>query len=146
MTKAAAPITGGIRAPPEEAVASTAPATCASNPIRFISGMVKVPVVTVLATALPEIVPIIPLTAMEILAGPPLNFPKIEVATSMKNSVPPQAPKKAPNVTKRKMNLVITFKGMPNIPFVVIKNVVVILSMSYPWCDKGGGNRCPKKV
>ena len=40
---------------------------------------------TVLATALPEMVPIIPLTATETLAGPPLSFPKRALARSTKN-------------------------------------------------------------
>ena len=146
MMKAVAPITGGIRAPPEEAVASTAPATWDSNPILFMSGMVNVPVVTVLATALPEMVPIIPLTPMDIFAGPPLIFPKSAVAISMKNCVPPQALKKAPKAINRKIKCVVTFNGIPKIPFLVIKNVVVMREMSYPLCERGGGRYCPKKV
>ena len=39
--------------PPVEAVASTAPAKRDDSPMLFISGMVKVPVVATLATALP---------------------------------------------------------------------------------------------
>ena len=55
--KAAAPITGGASCPPVEAVASMAPAIVALNPVRFISGMLTIPLTSTLATALPEIMP-----------------------------------------------------------------------------------------
>ncbi len=61
MTKAAAPMTGGIIWPPVEATASTAPAKADGYPRLFISGIVNVPVVTTFATAEPDIVPIAPL-------------------------------------------------------------------------------------
>jgi hypothetical protein len=76
MMKAAAPMTGGIRAPPVEVTASMAPATWGSNPVLFIIGMVKIPSTVTLATALPEIVPKRELERTEIFAGPPVSRPK----------------------------------------------------------------------
>ena len=46
---------GGINCPPVEAMASIAPATRGRKPMRFIMGMVKVPVATTFATEEPEI-------------------------------------------------------------------------------------------
>ena len=54
MMNAAAPMTGGISCPLVEAATSTAPALCGGSPTFFISGMVKVPVITVLAIEEPE--------------------------------------------------------------------------------------------
>ncbi len=63
---------GGIKAPPELAAASTPAAMCGAKPELRIMGMVKVPVVAVLATALPESEPIKPLLSTATLAGPPV--------------------------------------------------------------------------
>ncbi len=71
MMKAAAPITGGMIWPPDEAAASTAPAKAGRRPARFMIGIVKVPVDTTLATALPDTVPIIALQKIATFAGPP---------------------------------------------------------------------------
>ena len=57
--------------PPVEAAASTPPAKYGLYPTFFINGMVKEPVATVLATALPETDPIKPLAKTAIFAGPP---------------------------------------------------------------------------
>ncbi len=54
---------------------STAPANSGAYPLRFIMGMVMLPVVTTLATATPEIMPNRPLPITEALAGPPLRPP-----------------------------------------------------------------------
>ncbi len=54
IRKAAAPMTGGVSWPLVEDATSTAPAFSAEKPVRFISGMVKVPVVTTLAIDEPE--------------------------------------------------------------------------------------------
>ena len=48
---------GGMNMPPTEAAGSMAPATWGLKPARFIKGMVKAPVETVLAMALPETEP-----------------------------------------------------------------------------------------
>ena len=71
MTKAAAPITGGMICPPVEATASTAPAKAGLKPMRFISGIEKVPVVITLATAEPDTEPNRPEVTQATLAGPP---------------------------------------------------------------------------
>ena len=75
MMKAAAPMIGGISWPLVEAATSTEAALCGGKPRRFIRGMVKVPVVTVLAMEEPEMIPIIPEAATEALAGPPSYLP-----------------------------------------------------------------------
>src|SRR3990170_4654588 len=51
MTKATAPITGGMSWPPFEAHASTAAASLADMPERFMSGIVTTPTATVFAAA-----------------------------------------------------------------------------------------------
>ena len=56
---------------PDEAQASTAAANLARYPRFFINGMVNEPVVTTLATAEPETVPMKPDATAEALAGPP---------------------------------------------------------------------------
>ena len=48
------------------------PAIWGLNPAFFIMGMVKAPVETVLAMALPEMEPKRPLAITETLAGPPI--------------------------------------------------------------------------
>ena len=75
MMNAAAPITGGMICPPEDAVASTAPANSGRMPDFFMIGIVKVPVAAVLATALPDTVPISALATTATLAGPPRIHP-----------------------------------------------------------------------
>ena len=50
-------MTGGMTCPPVEEAATTAPAKLGVYPAFFIRGMVKAPVVTALATELPDTVP-----------------------------------------------------------------------------------------
>jgi hypothetical protein len=64
--------------------------------------MVKVPVVAVLATALPESEPIIPLLSTDTFAGPPETPPKIPRAKSMMKRVAPVCRSSAPRITNRK--------------------------------------------
>ena len=71
MMKAPAPMTGGMIWPPVEAVASTAAANSGLYLSRFISGMLKIPSTTTLATAEPEIVPKNAEEKTDTLAGPP---------------------------------------------------------------------------
>jgi hypothetical protein len=66
--------------------------------VRFISGMVKVPVVITLATALPETVPNRLLVITATLAGPPEVWPASASAKSM-NSLP--APLRSTNAPNR---------------------------------------------
>ena len=99
---APAPITGGISAPPELAAAWMPAAVVARKPALRIIGMVKVPVVAVLATALPDSEPIRPLLSTATLAGPPGLRPKTAWAKSMMKRVAPLAERKAPKMTNRK--------------------------------------------
>ena len=73
IKKAAAPITGGVSCPFVDEATSTAPAFSAEKPVRFISGMVKVPVVTVLAIDDPEYSPLIAEATTAAFAGPPFR-------------------------------------------------------------------------
>ena len=63
---------GGIICPPEEAVASIPPAKVGEKPLFLIIGIVNVPVPTIFATTLPDIVPNIELAKIAACAGPPL--------------------------------------------------------------------------
>ena len=96
MMKAAAPMIGGMIWPIVEDDASTPPAKWAGYPVRFISGMVKVPVVTVLATELPEIIPKNVLETTAAFAGPPFVQPVSAKATSVKNCPAPVFRSSAP--------------------------------------------------
>ena len=71
--------------PPELAAASTPAAMVGLNPALCIIGIVKVPVVAVFATALPESEPIRPLPRTETLAGPPVERPNSFSEKSMMN-------------------------------------------------------------
>ena len=62
-----------------------------------MSGMVKVPVVIMLATDLPETVPSKPLETIADLAGPPWDEPVRANARSIKNYPAPVLLRKAPN-------------------------------------------------
>ena len=84
MMKAPAPMTGGMIWPLVEPATSTAPAFSDEKPTRFISGMVKVPVVTTLAIDEPEISPVMAEATTEALAGPPRMCPSSAKATLMK--------------------------------------------------------------
>ena len=85
ITKAAAPITGGKICPPVDATASTAPAYSLRYPTFFMSGIVNVPVVTTLATALPLMEPINALDKTDASAGPPRIRPVDAYDISIKN-------------------------------------------------------------
>ncbi len=84
MRKAAAPMTGGISWPLVEQATSTAPAFSGLKPTFFISGMVKVPVVTTLAIDDPETSPVSPEETTAALAGPPRICPRAAKAERMK--------------------------------------------------------------
>ena len=99
ITKAAAPITGGMIWPPVEATASTAAANGGRKPVRFIRGMVIGPSTITLATALPETVPNRLEETIATLPGPPAVWPVIDMAKSMKSWPVPLFSMKAPNST-----------------------------------------------
>jgi hypothetical protein len=103
MTKAAAPITGGMIWPPVEAVASTAAANAGRKPVRFMSGMVSGPSTITLATALPDTVPNRLDETTDTLPGPPAVCPVMDSAKSMNNWPVPlrsmNAPKRTNSIT-----------------------------------------------
>ena len=99
--KAPAPMTGGMSWPPVLAAASMAPAKNGLKPERRIRGMVKVPVVTTLATALPDREPMNALATAAVLAGPPRVLPATRSARPMRSAPPPATSKTAPKRTKR---------------------------------------------
>ncbi len=84
IRKAAAPMTGGVNCPLVEEATSTAPAFSGVKPTFFISGMVKVPVVTTLAMDEPDTSPVMPEDTTAALAGPPRICPSPAKATRIK--------------------------------------------------------------
>ncbi len=84
MMKAAAPMIGGIIWPLVDAATSIAPAFVAGMPIRFMTGIVKVPVVTTFAMDEPDMRPVMPEARIAALAGPPRNMPTIANASCKK--------------------------------------------------------------
>ena len=95
-------MTGGIRAPPELAAAWTPAAVTGWKPALRIIGIVKVPVVAVFATALPDSDPISPLLSTATLAGPPGLLPNTRWAKSTMKRVAPVASRNSPKITNRK--------------------------------------------
>ena len=91
---------GGVIWPPVEATASTAAASAGGYPSRFISGIVRVPVVATLATALPLTVPKAAEAMVAILAAPPTERPDTRSAMSINAWPPPVCKRTAPNNTK----------------------------------------------
>jgi hypothetical protein len=91
---------GGRNMPPMDAAGSIAPATWGRKPARFIKGMVKAPVETVLAMALPETDPNKAEAITATLAGPPVVCPAAASGRSMKKRPAPDLCKNAP----KKMN------------------------------------------
>ena len=116
IMKAPAPITGGMSWPPVEDAASTAAANRGVNPDRFINGMVREPVPTVFATALPEILPIKPLASTAIFAGPPTVLPIAVSASLMMNSPAPDFNRNAANRTNRNTNVDEIVAILPKMP------------------------------
>jgi hypothetical protein len=99
MTKAAAPMTGGMIWPPVEAVASTAAAKCGRKPLLFMSGIVIGPSTMTFATALPDTVPKRLELTTDTLPGPPAVCPVSDSAKSMKSFPVPLFSIKAPKST-----------------------------------------------
>ena len=84
IRNAAAPMTGGVSWPLVEEATSIAPAFSGWKPVRFISGIVKVPVVTTLAIDEPEYKPDKAEATTAALAGPPRKCPSSAKASLMK--------------------------------------------------------------
>ena len=66
-------------------------ATAGEKPMPRMSGIVNVPVVAALATALPESEPIRPLASTATFAGPPARRPKSRSARAITHPVAPAA-------------------------------------------------------
>ena len=112
--KTPAPMTGGMNWPPVEEIASMAPASWLRKPVRFISGMVKAPVVTTLATEEPEMEPNSAEVMTAILAGPPRQRPASAVPRSMKKAPAPERSRKAPKIMKGKTKVAKVAVTTPN--------------------------------
>ena len=122
MTKAAAPMTGGMIWPPVELTASTEAANEGRKPMRFISGMENAPVVMTLATAEPDTDPNRPLVMQATLAGPPACRPVRAIAKSMNSWPTPMRSTMAPKMMNSTMKVAETATGMPKMPSVVRNN------------------------
>src|SRR3989304_5905802 len=100
ITKAAAPMTGGISWPLPPAAVSIPPATSGLNPTRFISGIVIEPMVAVLAIEEPVIAPRKAEAPAATVGGPARVPPKREKATRIRYSPAPVRSRIAPKRTK----------------------------------------------
>src|SRR5581483_6551587 len=101
--------------------------------------MVKVPVVTTLATEEPEIMPVMPEDTTAALAGPPRYLPSREKATWMKKLPAPALSSRAPNSTNRKMKLVETPSATPKTPSDVSQKWDAARPSDAPLCDSRPG-------
>ena len=82
--------------PPVEAAASTPPAKRGEKPARLMTGMVKTPVETTLATAAPESMPKSALPTMAAWAGPPAMRAVAAKASRSSTAPAPEACSTAP--------------------------------------------------
>ena len=111
-------MTGGMSWPPVLAAASMAPAKNGRKPARFIKGIVKVPVVTTFATALPDSDPMKALAIAAVFAGPPRVRPATLFASAISSAPPPAASSTAPKRTNRYTKSAETPSGTPHSPSV----------------------------
>ncbi len=109
-------MTGGMIWPLPPAAVSMPPASSGLNPTFFMRGIVSVPMVAVLATPLPEIMPMKALATTDTLAGPPRVWPTRDMASFMRNSPAPVRSKMAPNRTKANTKVDDTHSGIPKMP------------------------------
>ena len=116
MMKAPAPMTGGMICPPLLAAASAAPAMCGLSPIRFIKGIVNVPVVTTLPDALPDTVPMSALEPTAARPAPARIFPKRPKAKFTKKRPAPDSCKNAPKIKNMMMKVAEMMTKKPNTP------------------------------
>ena len=116
IRNAAAPMTGGVSWPLVDEATSTAPAFSGVNPVFFISGMVNVPVVTVLAMEEPEYRPLSADATTAAFAGPPRRCPSRAKAILMKKLPAPAFSRIEPNRTNRKIREADTPRATPKTP------------------------------
>ena len=112
-------MTGGMIWPLIEAEASMAPALTPERPVRFISGMVKMPPETTLETDEPDTTPLSADETTATFAGPPRRWPSSAMEICIIQLPAPAFSRSVPNSTKRKTKLVDTPSAMPNTPSVV---------------------------
>ena len=146
MINAAAPITGGMICPADDAELSTPPAKEALYPVSFISGIVKEPVVTTFASDDPEIVPRNPDATTAVFAGPPTYLPVSEKARSINCLAPPVASRNEPNKINAKTKVVATDIGVPSIPSRVMYIWEATRSTPYPLWPSIPGRYEPRKA
>ena len=116
ITKAADPMIGGTICPPVEAVASTPPANVGENPLRLMSGMVRTPVPTTLATGTPDMVPNRLEARTAAWAGPPRVRRVAAKAARMSDSPTPVASSSAPKIINGKTVKITISKICPRTP------------------------------
>ena len=146
MTKPTAPMMGGQNCPPVEATASTAPANSFRYPVRFIRGMVMVPVVATLAMAEPLIMPMRAEATTATFAGPPGVWPTNVREKSLMNLEKPLCFKNAPNTTKRKMYVADTPIPVPSTPWVPQNWVISTRFRVNPLCPSSPGRNAPNQL
>ncbi len=83
-----------------------------------MTGIVRLPVVTTLATALPESEPMMALAMAAVLAVPPRVRPVMRDESPIRSSPPPAASSTAPKSTNRYTKSAETPSGTPQIPSV----------------------------
>lgn len=132
--------------PPVEAVASTAPAKRDDSPMLFISGMVKVPVVATLATALPLNEPVSADEITATWAGPPRRRPAAASARSLNSAVAPLTLRKAPNRINTTMAVEAVDRVMPKIPSPVMNSRYSRRSTEKPPWPKMPMKYCPNSA
>src|SRR5690606_17610182 len=116
ITKAPAPMIGGISAPPVDAAASTPAENWAEKPSRFIIGMVITPVDTVLATAEPETEPISPEPITATSPDPPIKRPARQRDRLTIKSPAPDLSRKDPNRINMNTKVAEILAVLPNMP------------------------------
>ena len=112
-------MTGGIRAPPVDAAASTPAANLPENPERFIIGIVITPIETVLATADPDIEPIKPEPITDTSPAPPVKRRVINCATCTIKSPAPDFSRKEPKIMNINTKVEEIWAVSPNMPSLV---------------------------
>ena len=130
ITKATAPITGGMNCPPDDAAASTPPAKELLKPRSLIIGIVKTPVPTTFAETLPEMVPKKPLAAIAAWAGPPRKPPVRLTAIRSRTAPAPVASSTAPKTMKMKISEITVMTMKPKTPSKEYQTVRMTVSRS----------------
>ena len=139
MTKAPAPINGGMICPPDDATASTAAAIRFGYPSDTIVGKVTMPVEATLADADPEIDPNKADDKTETFAAPPLNRPAADAATFIKPAPASPAFSIAPKITNMATIETETPVRVPQMPPSAIVIVPRKLASGVPGCPNSPG-------